>query len=96
MTDPVTTRALLAYMSDMGVVSTAGLPHQTSTPRQDIQTASLDHALWIHRGFVLDDWMLLHRRTTLAQGARGLIHADFFSRDGTLVASVTQEGLLRL
>jgi acyl-CoA thioesterase II len=88
-------RCLLAYASDMGLVSTAALPHNTTTPRSSLQMASLDHALWIHRDVPLGDWLLFHKRTSVAEGARGLVHADFFSRDGTLVASVTQEGLLR-
>jgi acyl-CoA thioesterase II len=88
-------RALLAYASDMGLVSTAALPHNTTQPRSSLQMASLDHALWIHRDVPMGDWLLFHKRTSVAEGARGLVHADFFSRDGTLVASVTQEGLLR-
>ncbi len=86
---------LLAYASDMGMVSTAALPHSTARPRAGLQMASLDHALWIHRDVSLDDWLLFHKRTSAAQGARGLVHAEFFGRDGTLLASVTQEGLLR-
>jgi acyl-CoA thioesterase-2 len=86
---------LLAYASDMGLVSTAALPHGSSQPRAALQMASLDHALWIHRDVPMDDWLLFHKRTSAAQGARGLVHAEFFARDGTLVASVSQEGLLR-
>ena len=89
-------RCLLAYASDMGMVSTAALPHTTTQPRAKLQMASLDHALWIHRDVSMGEWLLFRKRTTVAEGARGLVHADFFSRDGTLVASVTQEGLLRL
>jgi acyl-CoA thioesterase II len=88
-------RCLLAYASDMGLVSTGALPHNTRQPRAALQMASLDHALWIHRDVPLDGWLLFHKRTSVAEGARGLVHADFFSRSGTLVASVTQEGLLR-
>jgi acyl-CoA thioesterase-2 len=87
---------LLAYASDMGMVSTAALPHGTRRPRSELQMASLDHALWIHRDVALDDWLLFHKRTSVAEGARGLVHAELFSRDGTLVASVSQEGLVRL
>jgi acyl-CoA thioesterase-2 len=58
--------------------------------------ASLDHALWIHRPVPLDDWLLFHKRTSTASGARGLSHAEFFSRQGELIASVTQEGLMRV
>ena len=94
--DPVLARCLLAYASDMGVVSTASLPHQTQTPRDRLQLASLDHALWVHRPFAFDDWLLFNKRTTSAGGSRGLIHAEVFHRNGDLVASVTQEGLLRI
>ena len=93
--DPSLGHCLLAYASDMGMVSTAALPHNSRQPRAELQMASLDHALWIHRPLDLDDWLLFHKRTSAAQGARGLVHAEFFSRGGTLVASVSQEGLLR-
>ncbi len=94
-TDQVLARCLLAYASDMGLVSTAVLPHADSAARADIQMASLDHALWIHRTVSMNDWLLFHKRTSVADGARGLVHADFFTRDGELVASVSQEGLIR-
>jgi len=89
-------RCLLAYASDMGLVSTSALPHGENVPRDRFQMASLDHALWIHRPVPVDDWLLFHKRTTTASGARGLSHAEFFARDGTLVASVSQEGLMRI
>ncbi len=91
--DQVLARCLLAYASDMGLVSTAVLPHGSG--RADIQMASLDHALWIHRAVSMNDWLLFYKRTSVADGARGLVHADFFTRDGELVASVSQEGLIR-
>ncbi|MFW6093382.1 MAG: acyl-CoA thioesterase [Pseudomonadota bacterium] len=94
--DDALARCLLAYASDMGLVSTAGLPHTSTQPRSALQMASLDHALWIHRPVPIDDWLLFHKRTSNAEGARGLVHAEFFARDGTLVASVSQEGLLRI
>ncbi len=87
---------LLAYASDMSVVSTASLPHQGDISRHQLQMASLDHALWIHRPVPIDEWLLFHKRTSTSQRARGLVHADFFSRDGALVASMTQEGLIRV
>lgn len=93
--DDALAHALLAYASDMGLVSTAVLPHMDSVRRDALQMASLDHALWFHRPVPMDDWLLFHKRTSAAQGARGLVHAEFFARDGSLVASVTQEGLLR-
>jgi acyl-CoA thioesterase-2 len=88
-------RVLLAYASDMGLVSTALLPHGGEVPRSKVQMASLDHALWVHRDVPLEDWLLFHKHTSAAGGARGLTHAEFFSRDGRLVASVSQEGLVR-
>jgi acyl-CoA thioesterase-2 len=88
-------RCLIAYASDMGLVSTAVLPHQSGTNRSDVQMASLDHSLWIHRSASLGQWLLFHKRTSTAQGSRGMVHSEFFGEDGTLVASMTQEGLLR-
>ncbi|MFL6873031.1 MAG: acyl-CoA thioesterase [Candidatus Azotimanducaceae bacterium] len=88
-------RSLLAYASDMGLVSTGYLPHQNEFDRSQLQMASLDHSLWIHRPVPMDQWLLFHKRTSSAQGARALVHADFFSSDGQLIASVTQEGLIR-
>ncbi len=92
--DPVVRRCVLAYASDMGLVSTASLPHLAD--RSELQLASLDHALWIHRDFTLDGWLLFHKRSTTAAGARGLVHADVFSESGMLIASLTQEGLMRV
>ncbi|MEZ5559880.1 MAG: thioesterase family protein [Pseudomonadales bacterium] len=65
-------RCLLAYASDMGLVSTGALPHNETVPRSDLQMASLDHALWIHREVPMGDWLLFHKRTSLAEGARAL------------------------
>jgi len=86
---------LLAYASDMGMVSTAMLPHADARHRAEIQMASLDHALWFHRDFRMDDWLLIVKRTSSASGARGMNHAEFFDLDGRLVASASQEGLIR-
>lgn len=88
-------RCLLAYASDMGLVSTGYLPHQQQVDRSQLQMASLDHSLWIHRPVPIDQWLLFHKRTSSAQGARAMVHADFFSSDGRLIASATQEGLVR-
>ncbi len=95
-TDQVLARCLLAYASDMSVVSTASLPHQSQVPRDRLQMASLDHALWVHREVPIDQWILFHKRTSTAQDSRGMVHADFYGEEGQLVASVTQEGLLRI
>ena len=93
--DQVLSRCLLAYASDMGLVSTSVLPHNETVPRETVQMASLDHALWIHRPVRLDEWLLLHKHTSTATGARGLVHAAFYDQRGGLLASVTQEGLVR-
>ena len=93
--DEALSRCLLAYASDMGLVSTAVLPHARSVPRDEVQMASLDHALWIHRPVALDGWVLFHKHTSTANGARGLVHAAFYDVKGSLLASVTQEGLVR-
>jgi len=93
--DTVLSRCLLAYASDMSLVSTASLPHQSESARAGLQMASLDHALWIHRDVPIDQWMLFHKRTSTLQGSRGMVHADIHAAGGALIASVTQEGLLR-
>ena len=93
--DSALQHALLTYASDVGLVSTATLPHIDSTPRNSLMMASLDHALWVHRKPKLDDWFLFAKRTSTASGARGLSHAEFYTRDGDLIASVSQEGLMR-
>ena len=87
--------ALLAYASDMGLVSTGFLPHQSITNRSKLQMASLDHSLWIYRDIPITKWLLFHKRTTTAANSRALVHADFFSEEGVLIATTTQEGLLR-
>jgi len=93
--DPLLAYCLLAYASDMGMVSTSAMPHMAEVPRTDIQMASLDHALWFHRPFAIGQWLLFVKRTSTATGARGMNHADFFDLNGQLVASVSQEGLMR-
>jgi len=94
--DPAVHRAVLAYFSDMTLLDTALVKHQRSVFDEDIQGASLDHALWFHRPFRADEWLLYAQQSPNANGARGLARGSLFSRDGRLVASVMQEGLLRL
>jgi acyl-CoA thioesterase-2 len=87
---------LLAYASDMGFVGTAFLPHRESGNRDNLQMASLDHALWFHSDPDLSDWLLFYRECTNTEAARGFIRGEFYTRDGVLVASAMQEGLIRV
>jgi len=89
-------RALLAYASDFHLIGTAMLPHGISYLQHNVQVASLDHALWFHRPFRTDDWLLYACDSPSAQGARGLTRGQVYTRDGKLVASTAQEGLIRL
>lgn len=88
-------RALLAYASDHGLLLAAIAPHGLSLFRGEVRMASLDHAMWFHRDFRLDDWLLYVFDSPSASGARGLCQGRFFTRDGKLVASVMQEGMVR-
>ncbi|MDJ0781571.1 MAG: acyl-CoA thioesterase II [Desulfosarcinaceae bacterium] len=90
-----THRYLLAYASDFGLVSTALYPHGHTFWEPEMQVASLDHAMWFHRDFRFDEWLLYEMRSPNACGARGLINGRVFTRDGRLVASTAQEGLIR-
>lgn len=87
--------AVLAYLSDMTLLDTSLYPHGTSIFNPEIQPASLDHAMWFHRPSKLDDWLLYTQDSPSASGARGMTRGSIYGRDGTLVASVAQEGLIR-
>lgn len=87
--------AIVAYMSDMILVDTALFPHATNVFDGTVQGASLDHAIWFHRPFHFDDWVLYHMDSPAAFGARGMARGSLFSRKGELIASVAQEGLIR-
>ena len=89
-------RALLAYASDFQLLGTATFPHGISYYQPNVQMASLDHALWFHRSFRADDWLLYSIDSPSAQGSRGLARGPVFDRDGRLVASTAQEGLIRV
>lgn len=89
-------RNLLAYVSDYQLVATATLPHGIRFESGRLFLASLDHAMWFHRPFRLDDWLLYTMESPNAGGGRGLARGEFFSRDGALVASTAQEGLIRV
>ena len=93
--DPTLHRCLLAYLSDFKLLGSALRPHGVSYLTGEVQMASLDHALWFHRPFRVDDWLLYAMDSPSASGARGLAHGRLFDRQGRLVASVAQEGLMR-
>lgn len=87
--------AVLAYLSDMTLLDTSLYAHGTTIFDPNIQVASLDHAMWFHRPCKLDDWLLYTQDSPSASGARGLTRGSIMTRDGVLIASVTQEGLIR-
>ncbi len=89
-------RSLLAYVSDFFLLDTATLPHGLSSLAKSVVMASLDHAMWFHRPLRVDDWLLYAMESPSASGARGFARAGVFSRDGRLVASTAQEGLVRV
>lgn len=93
---PAIHRAALAYASDYSLLGTALLPHGLAFLQRQVQAASLDHAMWFHREFRVDDWLLYVMDSPSACNARGLSRGSFFTRDGRLVASAAQEGLMRL
>ncbi len=94
--DPEIHRCVLAYASDMTLLDTSLFAHGRMIFDRDLQVASLDHSLWIHRPFRADEWLLYAEDSPSASGARGFNRGSLFNRDGTLVASVAQEGLIRL
>lgn len=88
--------AVLAYLSDMSLLDTALVTHKRTLFDADLQVASLDHALWFHRPFRADEWLLYAQDSPNTRGARGLTRGLIYAHDGRLVASVAQEGLIRL
>ncbi len=94
--DTLLHQAVLAYASDYGLLGAALLPHGLTFQMRKVQAASLDHALWFHRPFRIDEWLLFTMESPSAAGARGFTRGSIRTGDGTLVASVAQEGLLRL
>jgi len=85
----------VAYASDLTLLDTAMLPHAISYKGEAYQIASLDHAMWFHRPFRADDWLLYHQTSPSAHGARGIAEGSIFCADGTLAITVIQEGLIR-
>jgi len=93
--DPAIHQCVLSYASDMTLLDTSLLPHGHTLFDPEIMLASLDHSLWFHRPIKADEWMLYAQDSPSASGARGFNRGNIFSRDGTLLASVAQEGLIR-
>jgi acyl-CoA thioesterase-2 len=94
--DPAIHQCVLAYASDMSLLDAALVPHGRSLFEKDFMGASLDHALWLHRPFRADDWLLYAQESPSMTGSRGFSRGLIFRRDGALVASVAQEGLVRI
>lgn len=94
--DPLRHACLLAYVSDYHLIATALLPHGYSMASPGIVVASIDHAMWFHRPLRVDDWLLCSIESPVAAGGRGFARASIFRRDGQLVASTAQEGLMRV
>ncbi len=93
--DPRIHRAVLAYLSDMQLLGTAIMPHGLSWMRGEVKSASLDHAIWFHGDFRADEWLLYATDSPWSGGNRGFNRGQIFTRDGRLIASVAQEGMIR-
>jgi len=94
--DPVLHQAMLAYSSDFGLLRAALMPHGLSFFQRNVQGVSLDHAMWFHDSFRMDEWLLYSTDSPAAGGARGFCRGSVYTQDGRLVASVAQEGLMRV
>jgi acyl-CoA thioesterase-2 len=88
-------QCVVAYASDLTLLDSAALPHGISWIGRGWQIASLDHAMWFHRDFRADEWLLFEQQSPVAAGARGFTTGRLFTRAGALVVSVVQEGLFR-
>jgi acyl-CoA thioesterase-2 len=93
--DDALQRALVSYLSDMTLLNTALAVHGRTIFDRSLQVASLDHALWFHRPCRADEWLLYAQQSPTASGGRALTYGHLFTRDGRLVASTAQEGLIR-
>lgn len=93
---PMLHQALLAYASDHGMLLTATLPHGLSLLRGDVRLASIDHAMWFHRDFRIDDWLLYQVDSPTVQAGRAMCRGVFYSLEGKLIATTMQEGLMRV
>lgn len=94
--DPDLHRAILAYLSDYGLITTLLMPQGLRVLTENIFLASLDHAMWFHRPFKMDQWLLYVCEGVTSSGARGLARGSFYDLEGRLVVSVAQEGLIRV
>ncbi|TCS37148.1 acyl-CoA thioesterase [Reinekea marinisedimentorum] len=94
--DPLIHQSMLAYTSDYGFLETALMPHGISIIHPGLSIASLDHAIWFHRPFRLDEWLLYVADSPATSGGRGYVRGQIFNQQGLLVASTTQEGLIRV
>ena len=94
--DPLLHEALFAYVSDYGLLWTSLQPHDVRMGDPRLQIASLDHTIWFHRPFRMDDWLRFEMESPNASGGRGLCLGHVYDREGTLVATLAQEGLIRL
>lgn len=93
--EPQLHRSILAYVSDYGLLTTSLVPHGLRFTDTSLIMASIDHAMWFHRPFRMDDWLLYSCEAISTSNARGLAKGHFFQEDGTLIASTNQEGLVR-
>jgi len=89
-------QCLLAYASDMTLLDTCYRPHGIGWSNENFQVASLDHSMWFHRPFKTDEWLLYAQDSPYSGGARGFNRGSFYTQEGQLIASATQEGLIRL
>ena len=87
---------LLAYFSDYSLLLTGTFPHRSRINKSMVFTASLDHSIWFHRVFNIDDWLLYQIKSPSASNSRVFSRGNIFNNEGSLVASVAQEGLIRL
>lgn len=88
-------RIMLAYMSDYALLGTCTLPHGLSWMRNELTSASLDHAVWFHDEARVDDWLLFDMVSPWSARGRGMNHGRVYTRDGRLIASIAQEGMIR-
>ena len=93
--DPAIQAAVLAYASDITLLDTALYPHGRKIFDSDLQVASLDHSMWFHRPINMNEWLLFAQDSPNSNGGRGLTRGSLYTRDGVLVASCAQEGLIR-